>query len=56
MIFDTQTNLKYKYRNRKFWCKGFIVIEGNYSFKEDGIVINEIAITTNTKKHYLLRQ
>ena len=25
MIFDKQANLKYKYGNRKFWCRGFYV-------------------------------
>lgn len=25
MIFDQHANLKYRYRNRKFWCKGFYV-------------------------------
>lgn len=25
MIFDRHTNLKYRYGNRKFWCRGFYV-------------------------------
>ena len=25
MIFDRFANLKYKYGNRKFWCRGFYV-------------------------------
>ncbi|WP_146548744.1 IS200/IS605 family transposase [Rummeliibacillus suwonensis] len=25
MIFDRHANLKYKYSNRKFWCRGFYV-------------------------------
>lgn len=25
MIFDKHAHLKYKYGNRKFWCKGFYV-------------------------------
>ena len=25
MIFDKHANLKYKYRNRHFWCKGYYV-------------------------------
>ncbi len=25
MIFDRHANLKYKYGNRKFWCKGYYV-------------------------------
>lgn len=25
MILDRHTNLKYKYGNRRFWCKGFYV-------------------------------
>ena len=25
MIFDRHANLKYKYGNRKFWCRGFFV-------------------------------
>ena len=25
MIFDKHANLKYKYGNRKFWCRGFYV-------------------------------
>ena len=25
MIFDRHANLKYKYRNREFWCKGYYV-------------------------------
>lgn len=25
MIFDRYANLKYKYGNRRFWCRGFYV-------------------------------
>jgi putative transposase len=25
MIFDRHANLKYRYGNRKFWCRGFYV-------------------------------
>ena len=25
MIFDRQENLKYKYGNRSFWCRGYYV-------------------------------
>lgn len=25
MIFDRHANLKYKYGNRKFWCRGYFV-------------------------------
>ena len=25
MIFDRHANLKYKYGNRKFWCRGYYV-------------------------------
>ena len=25
MIFDRQANLKYKYGNRNFWCRGYYV-------------------------------
>ena len=25
MIFDKHANLKYKYENRKFWCRGYYV-------------------------------
>ncbi len=25
MIFDKYTNLKYKYGNRQFWCRGYYV-------------------------------
>ena len=25
MIFDRHANLKYKYENRKFWCRGYYV-------------------------------
>jgi len=25
MIFDKHANLKYKYGNRQFWCKGYYV-------------------------------
>lgn len=25
MIFDRRANLKYKYGNRQFWCKGYYV-------------------------------
>lgn len=25
MIFDRHANLKYRYGNRKFWCKGYYV-------------------------------
>lgn len=32
MIFDRHANLKYKYENRQFWCKGYYrhYILGNY--------------------------
>ncbi len=25
MIFDRHANLKYKFRNRSFWCRGYYV-------------------------------
>lgn len=25
MIFDRHANLKYKYRNRHFWCRGYYI-------------------------------
>lgn len=25
MIFDKHANLKYKYENREFWCRGYYV-------------------------------
>ncbi|XUB55829.1 transposase [Enterococcus sp. DIV0724b] len=25
MVFDRQANLKYRYGNRKFWCRGYYV-------------------------------
>ena len=25
MIFDKHTNLKYKYGNRHFWCRGYYI-------------------------------
>ena len=25
MIFDRHANLKYRYENRKFWCRGYFV-------------------------------
>ena len=32
MIFDRHANLKYKYGNRKFWCRGYYVnITGSYT-------------------------
>ena len=31
MIFDRHANLKYKYGNRHFWCRGYFVdTEGKY--------------------------
>ena len=27
MIFDRHANLKYKYGNREFWCRGYYVLE-----------------------------
>ena len=35
MIFDRHANLKYKYGNRKFWCKGFYVDTVGRNKKED---------------------
>ena len=30
MIFDKHANLKYKYGNRHFWCRGYYVEVGKY--------------------------
>lgn len=39
MIFDRHANLKYRYGNRKFWCKGFYVdtVGGNKKVIENYI-------------------
>ncbi len=43
MIFDRHANLKYKYGNRHFWCRGYFVdTVGKY--KEDrGVYKNQIS-------------
>ena len=41
MIFDRHANLKYRYGNRQFWCKGYYV---------DTVVRNKKAIQEYIKK------
>ena len=41
MIFERHANLKYKYNNRQFWCKGYYV---------DTVGRNQKAITEYVKK------
>ena len=54
MIFDRHTNLKYKYGNRHFWCRGYYVdIVGKYENAikeyiknqlEEDIMIDQISL------------
>ncbi|MBU7006436.1 IS200/IS605 family transposase [Phosphitispora fastidiosa] len=44
MIFDRHANLKYKYGNRHFWCRGYYV---------DTVGRNKKAIEQYIKKHLL---
>lgn len=34
MIFDRDANLKYRYGNRKFWCRGYYVDTVGYNQKK----------------------
>ena len=34
MIFDRHANLKYRYGNRKFWCRGYYVDTVGYNQKK----------------------
>lgn len=43
MIFDKHANLKYKYGNRHFWCKGYYV---------DTVGRNKEAIAKYIREHY----
>ncbi len=50
MIFDRHTNLKYKYGNRHFWCRGYYVdTVGKNSKRIEEYVRNQLqdAITTD---------
>jgi len=43
MIFDRHANLKYKYGNRKFWCRGYYVDSvGKNSKKIEEYIRNQI--------------
>lgn len=43
MIFDRQANLKYKYENRKFWCRGYYVdTVGKNAKKIEAYIKNQI--------------
>ena len=48
MIFDRHANLKYRYGNRKFWCKGFYVDTVGRNKK-----VIEITFVINYKKRSL---
>ena len=41
MIHEKFLKLKYKYRNREFWCRGYKV--GNNKYKDDGRIHKETA-------------
>ena len=51
MIFDRHANLKYRYGNRKFWCKGFYVdtVGRNKKVIEITFVINYKKISLQIK-------
>lgn len=43
MIFDRHANLKYKYGNRHFWCRGYFVdIVGKNTKKIEEYIKNQI--------------
>lgn len=56
MIFDRHVNLKYKYRNRHFWCRGYYVdILGKYENAikkyiknqlEEDMIIDQMSLKT----------
>ena len=37
MIFDRHVNLKYKYGNRHFWCRGYYDAWGNFLIKKETV-------------------
>lgn len=44
MIFDRHANLKYKYGNRKFWCRGYYVdTVGKNAKKIEEYIRNQLA-------------
>ena len=44
MIFDRHVNLKYKYGNRKFWCRGYYVdTVGKNAKKIEEYIRNQLA-------------
>ena len=49
MIFDRHANLKYRYGNRKFWCKGFYVDTVGRNKKVIIFVINYKKISLQIK-------
>ena len=43
MLFDRHAHLKYRYENRKFWCKGFYVdTVGRYKKVIEEYIRNQI--------------
>ena len=58
MIFDRHANLKYKYGNRHFWCRGYYVdtVGKNKKAKEEYIknqLSEDIAYDQITLKEYI---
>lgn len=43
LIFDRHANLRYKYGNRKFWCRGYFVdTEGKNAKKIEAYIRNQL--------------
>ena len=58
MIFDRHANLKYKYGNRHFWCRGYYVNTeyGNRHFWCRGYYVNTVGADTRTIIAYIQKQ
>ena len=54
MIFDRHANLKYKYGNRQFWCKGYYVPYKIGKLQIQGF--SESTTPTKTKQSYHITQ
>ena len=43
MIYEKWGNLKFKYRNREFWCRGYYVdTAGKYARKIEEYIMNQL--------------
>ena len=54
MIFDQFANLKYKYGNRHFWCRGYYVDTVTYSYGQFSGIYLRIEYKKNINFNFML--